>query len=64
MPMMVGVRSIKGECGRGEINNQRNARDSTIGYPTSCVDQEQEVNDETAHGTTTHGNCSTRLFDL
>ena len=53
-----------GEFGGGEINNQSNALYSTTGYPTNCVDQEQEVNDETAHGTTTHGNCSTRVFDL
>jgi hypothetical protein len=53
-----------GEVGVGEINNQNNARYSTTGYARSCADQEQEVHDETADGTATHGNCSTRMFDL
>ena len=53
-----------GEFGCGEINHQSNAPYSTTGYPTSCADQEQEVDDETAYGSATHGNCSTRVFDL
>jgi hypothetical protein len=65
MPMLVGVSSsMLGKLDWGRLITKTMLDTAQPDAQGVVLIKKQEVHDETADGTATHGNCSTRMFDL